>query len=409
MGLYPHWVASKAGSRATEACEPRQVRKEATVSGVLRVPRECLAGAVQEDTLKGLCRRGVHGLKLYLLFHGCMKDPQHIAYPRSVRGPKPTVRLSAKKSLGQHFLVDGAVLEQILSASELDPLDTVVEVGPGRGALTRHLVQRAKTVIAIEVDSNLAARLTQDLSYAANLKVVNADARDVELEEVLEGEDSYKLVANLPYYAANPILRRFLEAARLKPSLLVVMVQREVAVSMVAEAGRMSLLSVGIQVYGVPRIVCYVPPQAFYPPPKVTSAVVRIDLRPHPAISLEEAGEFFDMVRAGFSAPRKQLRNSLALGLGISNEQTSHLIGLAGLDPRQRAERLTIPDWWQLYRAGRERLNCGHQSIRQDKSHSGSAGAPRRRLPRGEDGPPDDRPVRQTPLRAGASPGDPKL
>ena len=261
----------------------------------------------------------------------------------------------ARKALGQYFLVDRTVLQSILSAAELDPQDIVVEVGPGRGRLTRHLVRRAKKVIAIEIDDRLAASLARSLDNPPNLNVINADARDIDLRQVLDRGDGYKLVANLPYYAANPIVRRFLEEDELRPSLMVVMFQKEVAARMVAGTGRMSLLAVAIQLYGVPRIIRYVPPSAFSPSPKVDSAVVRIDPLPHPASGVDNVKGFFDMVKAGFSAPRKQLRNSLCMGLGISVEQTTCLLEQARVDPRRRAENLTLEEWKVLYHAGEER------------------------------------------------------
>ena len=253
--------------------------------------------------------------------------------------------------MGQHYLIDNGVLQQILSTSQLDPQDTVLEVGPGRGAVTSQLVKRVKHVIAIEVDHHLAASLPEKLGNPSNLRVINADARDVELTNVIEENISYKLVANLPYYAANPIIRRFLETDRHRPSLMVVMLQKEVARSMVAENGRMSLLAVGIQLYGIPHIICDVPPEAFYPPPKVTSTVVRIDSRRHMAIEVENTGGFFDVVRAGFFAPRKQIHNSLGLGLHMSPEQVSHLLESAKLDPKLRPENLSLEEWGRLYQA----------------------------------------------------------
>ena len=250
--------------------------------------------------------------------------------------------------------MDTTVLPRILAASDLDPGDTVVEVGPGLGALTRLLVQRTKRVIAIEMDRRLADSLAERLGKPHNLRVIHADAREVDLGELLDGEGDYKMLANLPYYAANPIMRRFLESEHRRPTLMVVMVQKEVARSMVADGGRMSLLAVAIQVYGVPRIVCDVPSGAFSPPPKVTSAVVRIDLHPEPCIEVEHVGQFFHVVRAGFSAPRKQLRNSLSLGLETTPEKAERLLARAGLDSRLRAEKLDIDDWRRLYLACRE-------------------------------------------------------
>lgn len=229
-------------------------------------------------------------------------------------------------------------------------------MGPGQGILTRELIRRAKNVIAIEVDRDLATELAERLGAPPNLQVIIGDARDVDLAQVLEADVNYKLVANLPYYASNPILRRFLEAER-KPSRVVIMVQKEVAESMVGEAGGMSLLAVGVQVYGVPRIIRYVPPAAFYPRPKVTSAVVRIDVYHQSVIEAENTEEFFVMVRAGFFAPRKHLRNSLGLGLGIPAAESACLIQMADLDPKRRPGTLTLEEWKNLYRAGKERLD----------------------------------------------------
>ncbi len=310
-----------------------------------------------------------------------MKKARSIApSPAVLPGPEAARRVPARKALGQHFLTDEVVLQQILSASELEPTDTVVEVGPGLGAVTRRLVGRAGRVIAIEMDHRLAASLGRSLGNPPNLRVINADAREVDLAEALDAGTRYKMVANLPYYAANPIMRRFLEADA-KPSLMVVMVQSEVARSMVAEGGRMSLLAVGIQIYGIPSIICEVPSRAFYPPPKVTSAVVRIDLRPRPAVEVDDMDGFFDIVRAGFSAPRKQLRNSLGLGLGVSTDQASSLLASVGLDPRRRAETLGLEEWGCLYRAWRGRKgDRGNQSLCEDKSDPGGSGPPLRRL-----------------------------
>jgi 16S rRNA (adenine1518-N6/adenine1519-N6)-dimethyltransferase len=276
--------------------------------------------------------------------------------------------MKPRKALGQHFLADTAVLHKILATSDLVSQDIVVEVGPGRGALTRYLVPRAKQVIAIEMDPNLADSLSQNLGSPSNLKVINADAREVDLEEVVEQGQGYKMVANLPYYAANPILRRFLEAGPRRPSLMVVMVQKEVARRMAAQPGEMGLLSVAVQFYGVPRIVDHVPPGAFRPPPKVTSAIVRIDPLAQPAIDVENVEGFFDLVRAGFSAPRKQLRNSLSMGLGISPEDSGHLLSLAGMDPKRRPEDLSIPEWGKLYRVV-------EQAIRPDSKDRAASGS----------------------------------
>jgi len=269
------------------------------------------------------------------------------SYNPSVKAILDRLGVSPRKALGQHFLVGRGVVATIMKAAEIEPLDTVVEVGPGLGVVTGELLQRSKHVIAVEMDQELALALERELD-AADLKVVCADAREVDVPD-LTGGVPYKLVANLPYYAASPILRRFLESSH-PPVRAVVMVQREVARNMVAQPGAMSLMSIGVQLYGWPRIVGYVPPSAFYPQPKVTSAVVRIDVYPQPALELADRQEFFRVVRAGFSAPRKQLRNALSQGLGISPKDATALLETVGIDPRRRAESLRLEEWGALYR-----------------------------------------------------------
>ena len=295
-----------------------------------------------------------------------MIKPTHTTILESELEQKTGNRLRARKSLGQHFLVDKKVLKEIISTADLSPEDTVVEVGPGQGMLTRELVRKARIVIAIEIDSRLAGSLAERLGNPPGLRVINEDAREVDLACILEGVDKYKVVANLPYYAANPILRHFIESPTRRPSMMVVMVQEEVATRMVAQKGRMSLLAVGVQLFGAPSIICRVPPSAFKPPPKVYSAVVRVDTFSHPAVELDDEDEFFGLVRAGFFAPRKQLRNSLMLGRGISAYDVTSLLELAGLDPKLRPENLSIDDWGKLYRAGKGRWTFGNPSLRKN-------------------------------------------
>lgn len=253
-----------------------------------------------------------------------------------------------RKSLGQHFLVDSRVLARIVAAADLGEADVVVEVGPGRGALTRRLVSRVARVIAIEMDDNLAETLPVKLDNPPNLSVVAGDARSVDLTQILDAGQPYKVVANLPYYAANPIIRRFLETEP-RPGSMVIMVQREVAESMTAAPGKMTLLSVATQFYATAKTVYQVPPAAFRPPPKVTSTVVRLDLLHSPALEEADTSGFFELVRAGFSAPRKQLRNSLSHGLGIGSRETMHLLETAGIDGSRRAETLELEEWLETY------------------------------------------------------------
>ena len=268
--------------------------------------------------------------------------------------------LRAKKGLGQHFLVDGRVLKRIVAAAELTPEDTVIEVGPGLGILTQELVQRAGRVLAIEADSEMVSALGQLTTRSPNLTVVHGDVMQNDPISLLASSGaggvpaSYKVVANIPYYITSAVLRHFLEASR-QPALVVVMVQKEVGKAIVAQPGDMSLLAVSIQFYGKPSLVARVPARSFYPPPKVDSVILRVDVYPKPPVSVPSSRAFFDTVRAGFSAPRKQLRNSLAQGLAVGTQEAADLLQQAEIDPRRRAETLSIEEWGRLCRE-RDRL-----------------------------------------------------
>ncbi len=257
--------------------------------------------------------------------------------------------LRAKKSLGQHFLVDSAVLNTIIEAAELSPDDTVIEVGPGLGILTAELARRAGKVVAVELDEKLASLLNRKLGPLSNVRVVNADILKVSLPQLMEGRRQYKVVANLPYYITSPVLRYFAEASP-KPSLMIMMVQKEVGEAIVAGPGKMSLLAVSLQLYSKPTIISSVPSKCFYPQPKVDSVIVRFDILPEPAVKIADYSGFFDVVRAGFSSPRKQLRNSLAHGLQREPAEVLLLLEKANIDPKRRAETLSLEDWSRLYK-----------------------------------------------------------
>lgn len=264
--------------------------------------------------------------------------------------------IRAKKGLAQHFLIDDAVLEKILDAADIKPDDTVIEVGPGLGLMTAELAKRAGWVIAIELDNRLAEILKETLP-TENVVVINKDVLGTDPAKLLKGSAphfppalcSYKVVANLPYYITSPVLRHFLEAA-VKPEIMVVMVQKEVAEVITAAAGQRSLLSIAVQFYGRPGIVANVPAASFFPPPEVDSAVVKIDVYQRPPVSVNNADAFFKLVRAGFSAARKQVANSLAQGLGLPKEAVLDLLEKAGIDPRRRAETFTLEEWARLWR-----------------------------------------------------------
>ena len=288
------------------------------------------------------------------------RSPGEASLLTQTRGLLRRYGLRAKKGLGQHFLVDEEVLKLVVSSAQLTTDDVVVEIGPGLGVLTRELAGQAGRVIAVELDDRLAAILKQSLSSSGNITVINEDVLKIDPETLLEGLEEnaslaagrasvYKVVANLPYYITSPVLRHFLEAS-LKPQIMVVMVQKEVAEEIVAEPGQMSLLSVGVQLYGQPVMVGHVPAGCFYPAPKVDSAIVRITPYPRPAIEIADRESFFSLVRAGFSAARKQMGNSLAQGLGVPKSEATSLLEKAGIGARRRAETLTLEEWARLWR-----------------------------------------------------------
>ena len=260
-----------------------------------------------------------------------------------------------RKSLGQHFLTDRRVLQRILAAASLSPTDTVIEVGAGKGVLTRALAAAAGRVIAVEIDRHLCEDLRRRLAARPNVEPVCADILSLSPDKLLTSalaSAPYVVVANLPYYIASAVLRHFLESAR-PPARMIVMVQAEVAQSIAASPGRMGLLSVGVQFYAQARVLFYVPPRAFRPPPKVRSAVIRLDVRPEPAVAVDDRQAFFHLVQAGFAAPRKQLRNALTLGLGVDPAAAQGLLETADIDPHRRAQTLSLDEWGCLYRAWR--------------------------------------------------------
>ncbi len=267
------------------------------------------------------------------------------------------LNVRATKGLGQHFLVNTDVLDTIITAAELDPADTVVEVGPGLGILTEKLIDRAGRVIAVEIDAKLAEALGLTFADALRLTVIHADILDLAPGELLKvvkpdtGQSlTYKVIGNLPYYIALPILRHFLEAS-LKPRLMVVTVQKEVGQSMVAEPGNMSMLGIGVQLYGKPTIVDYVSAASFHPRPKVDSAIVRIEVYPKPFVAVADISLFFEVAKAWFSSRRKQLRNALSVGLHLPPEETGRLLERAHIEPQRRPQTLSLQEWARVYEA----------------------------------------------------------
>lgn len=277
--------------------------------------------------------------------------------PSTVSQLKDTLRrhdLRARKGLGQHFLVDRGILRSIAAAANLSPDDTVIEVGPGTGSLTRELQSLAGEVIAVELDRNMVGILHESFPTGGTVRVVEGDILTLPPGRLLSAHSSrrasaYKVVANLPYYITSPVLRHFLHAEA-RPSLMVVMVQEEVGRAILAQPGDMSLLSVSVQAFARPSAVRKVSARSFHPPPKVDSLVLRLEVGATPPVTATETAGFLDFVAAGFHSPRKQLRNSFGHGLAASREHVDELLSRGGIEPSRRPETLTVDEWVLLWR-----------------------------------------------------------
>lgn len=247
--------------------------------------------------------------------------------------------IKPSKRLGQNFLIDKSVLRKIIETANLSPRDTVLEIGPGLGILTIELAKRAKKVMAVEKDKKMCRILKEILRDYRNVKIINQDALSYELQVT-----SYKLIANLPYYITSPVIRKFLEAEN-PPKEMVLMVQKEVAQRIVAKPLRMNLLAVAVQFYAKAEIVSYVRKKSFYPQPRVDSAIIKIVPQPIPKINTKK---FFQLVKTGFSSKRKMLKNNLKINESILKK--------IRINPKARAENLSIPDWLSLYEIIKSRL-----------------------------------------------------
>jgi 16S rRNA (adenine1518-N6/adenine1519-N6)-dimethyltransferase len=282
----------------------------------------------------------------------------------SVRSLLDKYNLHPRKGLGQHFLADPNILGKLIEAADLDPDAVVLEIGPGLGMLSRQLVQAAGWVIAVELDEAMVTVLREELGHVSNLEVVQGDILQLDPAVLVRSRklpearlaSAYTVVANLPYYITSAVIRHMLEADP-PPRRMVLTVQREVAKRMVAGPGDMSLLAVSVQFYGQPRIVARIPAGAFIPPPKVDSAVVRVDTYNVPPIDVPDVESFFRIVRAGFGQKRKQLKNALSGGLGLSSAEVIAAMEEAGVESARRAQSLTLNEWARLAREFGSRLS----------------------------------------------------
>ena len=254
------------------------------------------------------------------------------------------------RSRGQNFLIKEEIYDKIIDTAELKPDDVVLEVGPGLGFLTAKLADKAKKVVAVEIDKKLAEVLKTGLAAEGikNVEVVDGDILKTPLTPLIRG--AYKIVANLPYNITSIFLRQFLSFEN-KPELMVLLLQKEVAQRITAKPGKMSLLAVSVQFYAKPELVEIVPKKYFWPEPEVDSAVVKIAV--NPPNPLYQGGktekEFFRLVKFGFSARRKMLKNNLAAGLRIGQAEATDKIKQAGFNEKIRAQELAVADWLKLF------------------------------------------------------------
>lgn len=254
--------------------------------------------------------------------------------------------LRPSKGLGQNFLVDEVFLERIAEAAAIQPADHVLEIGPGLGSLTRHLALAAERVLAVEIDAKLFPVLHFVLQPYPNVELVHTDVLELKIEEHFAAP-GYIVAANIPYYLTSAIIRLLLESP-LPPARIVLTVQDEVARRITAVPGSMSLLALSVQVYGAPELVLKLPAGAFFPVPKVDSAVVRVESFDQPKIPTPHLDTFFRMARAAFRQKRKTLANSLSAGLALPKPAVESLLKQVSIDPMARPQMLSIDDWRRL-------------------------------------------------------------
>lgn len=258
------------------------------------------------------------------------------------------------KGFGQNFIVNAGLPPKIVEASGVDKRYGVIEIGPGIGVLTRELAKRAGKVVAIEVDERLPALLAETMAGVDNFKLVMQDVLKADLRAIIEQELAgmpVAVCANLPYYITSPIVMKLL-GDRLPIESLTVMVQKEAADRLAAAPGTRasSAISCAVSYYAVSRMMFTAAPGSFYPAPKVTSAVVRMDIRPEPAVQVEDEAGYFELIRAAFGRRRKTAANAMAGGLGLPKEQVNAAIAAAGVDMRARPEELTLEDFAAIQR-----------------------------------------------------------
>lgn len=276
--------------------------------------------------------------------------------PATIKDIRERYGFRLTKSLGQNFLTDKNIIDNIIEASNIGENDLVIEIGPGIGVITKEAAAKAGSVIAVEIDKNLIPILQETLADETNVKIINRDILKTDLTAVIEEEkknfpqmESVRIIGNLPYYITTPIIMKLLEDG-VPADSITVMMQKEVADRIKAAPGNKErgALSVAVQYYCQVVKVTDVPKEVFVPAPKVDSTVLRLDIRKKKPVELKDDKLFFKAVKSGFAQRRKTLLNSLASGTGLGKDKIGQILEEAGIDPGRRAETLDIDEFAKI-------------------------------------------------------------
>lgn len=276
---------------------------------------------------------------------------KNLASPKVIKEILEESGFKFSKSLGQNFLIDESVLDKMISGSGIDENTNVIEIGPGFGTLTQRLCMNAKKVVAIEIDKSAVPILEKNLEEFDNLKIINDDVLKCDLEKIIAeefGGEKIKIVANLPYYITTPIIMHILES-KIKTDSLCIMIQKEVAQRIAAKPSckDYGALTVAVNYYSEPRLICHVPPSSFIPMPKVSSSVISLDIRDAAPVSLKNEKGYFKVVKAAFGQRRKTLLNALSNSgaIPLSKEEILNVLKECGIDEKRRGETLSLQDF----------------------------------------------------------------
>ena len=276
------------------------------------------------------------------ILEGCFSNGVDLTSKTKIKEVLLSHQIKPLKSLGQNFLISQKALNDFINACDLKKNDIVLEIGPGLGTITQAIAPKVEKVIAVEKDLKMCEITREILQGFKNIEIVNEDI----LKYRVVIKNPYKVVGNLPFYITAPVIRIFLESEK-PPQEMIFMIQKEVGQRICAEPPNMNLLAVSVQFYSKPKIISYLPKNSFWPQPKVDSAIVKLSNVKYPVLNVNK-DLFFKVVKAGFSSPRKQLRNNLSKKLGINKEKTERWLLKNNIQPSQRAETLSVLDWINL-------------------------------------------------------------